>query len=1117
MSCRDNGNPCVPNMVAFVTLFSQKYKRSTDASLSLAFEWAAKTFRVATKREFEYVAPKLMHQFASMHEEEELSGEQDEGGRPPVPQSPKTPTSPVCGNTRSRSEGDEDERRVRQRIEYANPYVELDLTSEGSTPQKASVVQAGSEGRDDDDTGMARVLERRLELDIMKQSELLAKQYESQRQLAKMRWPPLVLLALLLRCDATDAACARGVYNNKICSGHGACNTRKLCESDVRHFVFDSSQMECASDCNDVGRCVSLKGLSAMYAVGTEPLYDSAWDADMMYGCKCSKGYHGYDCSLKSCPRGDDPMTTGQKNEVQIVQCTGTGGSFFMFFKGQSAEIPFNTKLEDFKTILTTIKTLPMVKVTFGGTATTVCTSGTANPIMIEFIQDFGPQSPIKVLGALKGVVYLMGGSVFATSAGICDRTTVKCPGDPVCSGHGQCMTIRQLSLEADSDSPSLVFDYGTDPNNILTFDRDNILGCKCDPGYEAYDCSKRSCLKGDDPVTTDQVDEIQLIKCIATGGVFRLQYRTLTSVDIPFDVTMDDLRDILMISFGFEDLEVEYSSGTKACSAPGSAENIITIAFPLEHGDIPPLRAETTGLTTSSGAVSVVTADNGAAIGGVVSQKGTKENAVCSNRGYCDYSQVPSMAPPSPVLFSRLAPGTPAAYTALAQAWMTVVNNVESLTPELLDSSDPCSENYSAEDNETFWALVHQGYSAKFDDPAEAEDAQTLCWQWETVRIAIKDFNGILTEIWPKDLAKHLDKLPTQDRHKLLTQLQILYRDRMGESFEYLEVWNLLTHHAKWDRVLKPLILRAAAGHDGEDDSDSDSGTSSEPEGLPVSKDKDTELITEIETRKPLKQSEQTTETVAVTHLTLAWANVCCSWAEMSPRLEESNECFWLHVSSMYLDLVVKRDRPSGIEFVLKQLWYEMRAEIVVFHTLYEEELKGDSSVSRTNRESMVSRAQEAYWSRCGQWFKHRAAWEILERHKDWEHTLKRLLLLGLDKRTSTTDGDASSCKLTGSILQEPTDSHNLEGESDGPGDLVLVPASESSEVSEDVNDGKQKNAAVSEGWLEWNTRLLELQVMTRSEVGLSPEALEYLRLRRQQILEKEQLKMHLSKPQTD
>ncbi|KAG2800201.1 hypothetical protein PC116_g22922 [Phytophthora cactorum] len=582
-----------------------------------------------------------------------------------------------------------------------------------------------------------------------------------------MRRLPLAVGAVLLVCDTAAAACARGVHNSKICSGHGTCNTRNLCECDAKHFGFDCSQkrcplgpawvaparatddahylvecsnkgvcdheegkctcdegfigsacqrMGCASGCNDVGQCMSLKELSAI------------------------KGYHGYDCSLKSCPRGDDPMTNGQKNEVQIVQCTGTGGSFFLFFKGQEAEIPFDATLNDLEKILTTIKTLPVVKVAFGGTAITVCSSTTANPIMIEFIQDFGPQSPIKVLGTLRGVVYLKGGSVFATSAGgiLGGRTSVqgtkewefcsnrgdcnfetgqckcftnpmpgyrssdgygnpadtatvpvrrltgafaskdgrleivrrenvrqahhgsplrhqcscytpfegaaceymKCSGYPACSGHGQCMTIRQLSLEADADSESVVFDYGTDPNNIKTFDRDNVLGCKCDPGYEGYDCSKRSCLKGDDPVTTDQVDEIQLLKCTATGGVFRLQYRTITSVDIPFDATLDVLRDTLMNSFGFDDPAVEYSSGTKACSAPGSTDNIITVAFPIDHGDIPPLRAVTTDLTASSGTVSFVTADNGVAIGGVVSQKGTKENAVCSNRGYCDYSQ---------------------------------------------------------------------------------------------------------------------------------------------------------------------------------------------------------------------------------------------------------------------------------------------------------------------------------------------------------------------------------------------------------------------------------------------------------------------------------------------
>lgn len=68
----------------------------------------------------------------------------------------------------------------------------------------------------------------------------------------------------------------------------------------------------------------------------------------------------------------------------------------------------------------------------------------------------------------------------------------VKCPGEPACNGRGQCMSIRQLSLEADADSPSLRFDYGVDPNNAQTFDRDSILGCKCDPGFEGYDCSQR-------------------------------------------------------------------------------------------------------------------------------------------------------------------------------------------------------------------------------------------------------------------------------------------------------------------------------------------------------------------------------------------------------------------------------------------------------------------------------------------------------------------------------------------------------------------------------------------------------------------------------------------------
>ncbi|POM67852.1 Hypothetical protein PHPALM_16069 [Phytophthora palmivora] len=336
-----------------------------------------------------------------------------------------------------------------------------------------------------------------------------------------------LLVAALLLVDTTDAACARGVYNNKICSGHGTCNTHNLCECDSRHFGFDCShsalsllqedsranlvslllviercplgpawvaparavddahylvecsnkgvcdyeegkctcdegfvgsacqRMECANKCNNAGQCLSLKELSATFAVGTEPLYDIAWDAVMMYGCKCSKGYHGYDCSMKSCPRGDDPLTTGQKNEVQLVQCTATGGSFLLFFNGQYVQVPFDATLSQFEDILASLKTLPDIKVTFGTTrATTVCDSTLAHAISIEFISEFGPQPPIKVMGSLKGVVYLTGGSVFATSAGgiLAGRASVQGSKEwEFCSNRGECNYGTNLTLPTEA------------------------------------------------------------------------------------------------------------------------------------------------------------------------------------------------------------------------------------------------------------------------------------------------------------------------------------------------------------------------------------------------------------------------------------------------------------------------------------------------------------------------------------------------------------------------------------------------------------------------------------------------------------------------------------------
>jgi len=120
---------------------------------------------------------------------------------------------------------------------------------------------------------------------------------------------------------------------------------------------------------------------------------------------------------------------------------------------------------------------------------------------------------------------------VECSNAGICDKSSGKCTCltgysgqacqildcvDRTCSGHGTCLTMKDLAKRSTVNGvlPNPLFDYGSIPNNPTTWDAFKIKGCLCDTGYSGYDCSLRQCPTGDNPDTTFQDDEMQVITC---------------------------------------------------------------------------------------------------------------------------------------------------------------------------------------------------------------------------------------------------------------------------------------------------------------------------------------------------------------------------------------------------------------------------------------------------------------------------------------------------------------------------------------------------------------------------------------------------------------------------
>ena len=596
----------------------------------------------------------------------------------------------------------------------------------------------------------------------------------------------------------SDIATANDVaHHDAECSNKGSCNRvtgQCLCETKFEGSACE--RLKCPKDCSGRGRCLSSKALARMQDPGiprkesgctsveicndvgctdrdygacsaVNP-YEMPWEADHFFGCLCDEGYNGYDCSVRTCAKGDDPLTGSQLNDIQLLECHADFGTFTLTFRRETTgPISVDASVTDVTNAINALTSLegqqPKVAVSWTGGVDRACIT-TGNNIQVTFLQDFG-DLPLLIpdgtkLGQTSGsdtplitaqkVVTGTKESDICSNHGTCDEekgicqclgnwmtsdghgnagtrgdcgyrstgTTSTCPGEPACLGHGtclgpptyrcrcevgrsgpdcslidcpmgkswfsfpasanvahteaecsdmgtcnrdtgqckcaagfegaacqylsclqachgngQCLSMATLAEKHSVNGDPTPVTYGSDPNNALTWDDDQVFGCFCADNFEGYNCNLKSCPKGDDPNTQHQHNEIQQLSCTDSDDVgsfqlgFRGQYTDVRATDTAeqLESALNGLSTIERVSVSYADPDIFASLASDALQICKQSEGLL-IEFMSPTGNVPEI-----SFMNSVGVDGVLTI--------TTIQDGTKEYITCSGRGLCNHS----------------------------------------------------------------------------------------------------------------------------------------------------------------------------------------------------------------------------------------------------------------------------------------------------------------------------------------------------------------------------------------------------------------------------------------------------------------------------------------------
>jgi hypothetical protein len=162
------------------------------------------------------------------------------------------------------------------------------------------------------------------------------------------------------------------------CSAKGMCDRSKgECQCFAPFKGGSCEHMDCAGEpkCTGHGECLTMSQLALKatfngdatdFSYGVDPHNTQTWDGQSVYGCNCDEGWEGHDCSQRSCPKGDDPLTYGQQREVQLLRCRGTVGTFEIGFRqATTGPIRYNVSAAELEAAIESLPTIGDVTVEF--------------------------------------------------------------------------------------------------------------------------------------------------------------------------------------------------------------------------------------------------------------------------------------------------------------------------------------------------------------------------------------------------------------------------------------------------------------------------------------------------------------------------------------------------------------------------------------------------------------------------------------------------------------------------------------------------------------------------------------------------------------------------------